>query len=111
MVRTYSKMQMLLCVVTSTCRQTTMQMYRVCKCAKDWRQQRSSANYTKDSSNAVTTPVVSSLTYCIASMLQCSAIELQTQFSRIVACLQEGVTKWAYKVMIRRIILHPTHYL
>ena len=74
-----------------TCRQTTMQMYRVCKCVEeDWRQQWSSASVKKQQQSS-STPLLSPVSR-IAFMLQQSAIKLQSQYIRIVACLQVGAT-------------------
>ena len=52
-----------------TCRQAMMQMYRVCKCAEDWRQQQSSALVKKQQQTSTTPPVSR-----IAFKLQRSAI-------------------------------------
>ena len=70
-----------------------MQTYRVFKFAEDWRQQRSSA-LVKRQQQRSTTSLLSPVSR-IASMLQRSAIKLQTQYIRIVACLQVGMSKWA----------------
>ena len=80
---------------TPTCRQAAMQTYRVCKIAEDWKQQQSSALVKKQQQRS-TTPLLSPVSR-IASMLQRSAIKLQTQYICIVACLQVhvGVPKWA----------------
>ena len=69
-----------------TCRQATMQTYRVCKITEDWRQQWSS-DLVKRQQQKSTTLLLSPVSR-IASMLQRSAIKLQT---RILACLQVGV--------------------
>ena len=76
---------------TPTCRQATMQMFRVCKCAEDWKQQQSS-DLVKRKQQSSTTPQLSPVSR-IAFMLQHSAIQLQTQYIHIMACLQVDVTK------------------
>ena len=65
---------------TPTCRQAAMQTYRVCKCAEDWKQQRSSASVKRQQQRSTTSLL--SLISRIASMLQRSAIKLQTQYIR-----------------------------
>ena len=63
----------------------SMQMYRVCKIAEDRKQQQSS-DLVKRQQQRSTTLLLSPVSR-IASMLQRSAIKLQTQYIRIVACL------------------------
>ena len=76
---------------TPTCRQAAMQTYRVCKIAEDWQ----SSALVKRQQQRSTTPLLSPVSRIAYTMLQCSAIKLQTQCIGIVACLQVGVSKWA----------------
>ena len=76
-----------------TCRQAAMQVYRVCKCAKDWKHHQSSALVKRQQQSNAVILLFSYLQSQLCFNTHPLKYRVQTQYIHITACLQVGVTK------------------